>query len=549
MIYRDIQVPIPKKKRIQKKTNYVYEIVERKGSAHAKDKVVCVGVNLDGSNMNPNEKYFDLHEDEQRPVVPLTEPKSFNSSLHIGDYLVFDFIARKEGIYDLLAKYFDKYSEIILAYTYYILGSENSVAQHFKYYLFDNFLGINFIPSESALSQLFNEIIDDESINNFLCGWMNKNLKNNADIIDIDLDSTNFNSSAKNLSLQELGKPKVDENLPQINVAYFLDRTTGLPIYYDVYYGSIVDMAHCQTAITKVHEINKNTKFSFVMDRGYFSSKNLQFIAKNGYFYMCLGKENIKFKSLIERFPVSKISDSRNRIYGNIYGVKLKEKVFENDETESFIYLYYNDGYGLNYVAKLQDEIEKVAKQILYKYDKEGHIRNTYKDRIFIDVDNDNMIVKAEPNYDFINNYKSQLGYFYIVSNEDISINDAIRSYRKRDVIEKSFLMSKSESDLTKKFSQTDTAYKAKTFIGFLCSIFRANLINKLQPYFFEYRSETSQTVIYELNKIVAQKIQDKFLLRYALTKTQKQILSFYKINQSSVLDLIDKMNTILVDC
>ena len=63
MIYTEIELEIPKKKRIQKSTGYVYEILERNNKETGKDKVILVGRLSKNGLLNPNENYFTLHPD------------------------------------------------------------------------------------------------------------------------------------------------------------------------------------------------------------------------------------------------------------------------------------------------------------------------------------------------------------------------------------------------------------------------------------------------------------------------------------------------------
>ena len=134
--------------------------------------------------------------------------------------------------------------------------------------------------------------------------WMNERLQRVANpYVEIDFDSTNYNINSAGIYSAEYGKAKVDEGLPQVNIAYFLERSSGLPIYYDIYYGSIIDMEHCKTAVNKLKELNSATKYSFVMDRGYFSSPNLQYLDSCGYKYLCMGKSTKEFHTMRSVYP------------------------------------------------------------------------------------------------------------------------------------------------------------------------------------------------------------------------------------------------------
>lgn len=545
MIYHNIKVEIPSKKRIQKSTNYVYEILKRKGKDTPKDIVLCVGRAIDDQYMHPNDKYYIQHPNLMRPE-PMEEPGDFSIFIKIGGYLLINEICKQEGLSDVLSTVFGQQSSLIISYITYLLLEQDSRAQHYKYFAFENYMGLNYIPSESTLSNLFNYKIRDTDIALFLQEWLQYRLKRLGDNtrIDIDFDSTNFNNSSNNLKLSEYGNPKVDEHLPQINLAYFIERNTGCPIFYDLYYGSIIDLEHCKTAIKKVKQLAPTANIQFVLDRGYFCQKNIEYIEENGYSYLCMAKRNTVLDDLMKEYTRDKMCIAENRIDDCIYGIKLHHKIFKDSKHKNYLYLFCNEGEVLVPYNMKQTMIENVCKQIIGKKDKKGYIRNTYSKYINIGLEKD-IIISATPNYEYLNNYKKELGYFLIVSNEDLKIEDVYSSYRHRDVVEKAFIMSKTESDLLKKYSQTDNAYSAKTFLGFLTTVIRTSILDKCKSYLFEYRSETTQTILAEINKIIIQKINTEYVLKYSLTKRQKQILAQYFISYKNVDDLVKEINTI----
>lgn len=548
MIFNDIIVPIPAHKRVAKAGNghvkrYVYEVIKRKGPNEPKDVVQCVGVAINDSEMNPNENYFNLHP-EYKEKQPLKDEGVFDSQIHIGSSILLRAAAKKTGLQQVLEDSFSGYNEIIQTLVEYYMLERESAAQLYKYYLRDHYTELNYIPSESTLSTLFREYITREKINKFLKKWMKLRLSYvTTPFVDIDFDSTNFNINSHGIDAAERGKAKVDEGLPQVNVAYFLERSTGIPLYYDVYYGSIIDMEHCKTAVNKIKELNPGTRFSFIMDRGYFSSPNLQYLESCGYNYLCMGKSTKEIHEMISVHPFHVMTKSTNRVFGNIYGVKEKRRVFQESSKEYYVYLYYNVSSLSTDLVQKQDYVEKIAKEILGKRDAGGHIRNTFGKMVDIEVDKQNIITKCTPNYQEIDNYRDECGYFWIVSNEDLSPADAIMSYRHRDAVEKTFSGIKTGADLNKTYSGTDSAFEAKNFLAFLASVLRAEITTSLRPYFVQYSSETTQTVLKEMEKIKAEILSDKYSLRYSLTSKQKQILSFYDLTLADVNDYVSSVN------
>lgn len=550
MFYKDLLVSIPKKKRIRKGSNYVYEILKRKGPKYKKDVVCCVGKAVDEKMMYPNEKYFLIHKEEQHNE-PLGLPSTFNTSLNIGGFLLVRQILHLSRCDVILKTLFSPkdYLAIISFLTYNLL-TQNSASQQYKYFASNNYTGINYILSETYLSKLFNQIIDQQSVNSFIEKWLRLKVDafNKDTIINIDLDSTNYNVSGSNSDLAQRGKPKIDEGLEQINVAYFIERNSGLPIYFDIYFGSINDMSHFKIAVDKVKAIAPDNTFSLILDRGYYSSENLEFIEQNGYKYLCMGKSNKLFSSLVNKYPKNEITKAKTRIAPKLYGVKEKRKLFSNSDLHGYVYLFYNEGSEIDQKNFFQTEIEKAAKRILGKRDSNKAIINTYSKYIDIDLDDDDVIVKATIKYDYLDELSKENGYFYIVSNEDLSLYEVYKNYRSRDIVEKAFKMSKSESDFTKKYSQSDATFISKTLISFLIAIVRASIREMAHPYFVETSNETTQTLLLSANQIKAQKISSSYHMQYELTKEQKQILSYFELDKKDVINLIDEINQLPFD-
>lgn len=554
MFFDDINVPIPERKRITKyeKTHskpYVYEILVRKGKDNPKDVVACVGVVSEDGKMHPNERYFELHPECEALKPEEKETRIFDDQIHLGASAVLRKISDDLGISRTVEESFPGCKELVQTLLEYYMIERDSTSQLYKYYLYDHFTSLNFIPGEKMLSALFRNHLTHENIKKFLEKWMKRKLLNSTEAVEIDFDSTNFNIGSHNIESAERGKAKDDEGLPQINVAYFLDHRTGLPIYYDIYYGSIIDMEHCKTAIAKLKTIKPDIKASFVMDRGYFSESNLSYLENNNYDYLCMGKQTKEFKKLVTLHSAVKISRAVNRIYGTVYGIKERGKVFSESEKEYYKYFFYDTSKASTELPEIQDSLEYISSCLIGKRDKKQYIRNTYGRKIDITVDGNDVITDAVPNYQYIDSIRDTCGFFWIISNMDMTPEEALESYRHRDVIEKTFRNIKTESDFNKVYAESDAAFESKSVMAFMTAAIRAELSMKLKPYFFQYSSETTQTVLKELDKIKAEQIGKKYYMRYPLTSRQKQILSFFELSKNDIQDYINSINeTILLN-
>ncbi len=213
----------------------------------------------------------------------------------------------------------------------------------FNSYGYDHYLGTNYIPN---LTKLFNERITQKkhkNIKTFLSKWLAHCLSlSNSPETEVDFDSSNTNTNSDEIEVTERGKAKVDEKLPQVNFSHLIDRNTGMSMHFDIFYGSIVDMEHCKNYVQKVKTINKDAKFMFCMDRGYFINLFLSSIY-NEYNFCAMGKDGEKFNSFISQYLETIIKKSKNRVYGSIYGVHFIDIPFKDWKKEPLHnYLYYN---------------------------------------------------------------------------------------------------------------------------------------------------------------------------------------------------------------
>ena len=115
------------------------------------------------------------------------------------------------------------------------------------------------------------------------------------------------------------GKAKTDEGLPQVNFSYLVDRNTGIPMHFDIFYGSIVDMEHCKNYIRKIEAINKDARFCLCMDRGYYTKPFLESIYGK-YNFCVMGKDGAMMDQFVSAYP--KVSSRNPKQQGLWLGIR-----------------------------------------------------------------------------------------------------------------------------------------------------------------------------------------------------------------------------------
>ena len=79
-------------------------------------------------------------------------------------------------------------------------------------------------------------------------------------------------------------------------------------------------------------------------NRGYFSKKNLEYIAQNGYDFVIMAKSSSKFIRKSIKNVIGTFENDRNNliIKYNVYGKTYREDVFE-DENKRYVHIYFNE--------------------------------------------------------------------------------------------------------------------------------------------------------------------------------------------------------------
>ena len=81
--------------------------------------------------------------------------------------------------------------------------------------------------------------------------------------------------------MADYGHPKVDEGLPQYNLAYAVNQKDSTPLFYELYDGSVIDNTELEIMLEEAKEYG-HEKLGVLMDRGYISGKEYKGIENKG---------------------------------------------------------------------------------------------------------------------------------------------------------------------------------------------------------------------------------------------------------------------------
>lgn len=407
------------------------------------------------------------------------------------------------------------------------------------------------IYSDSTVSRFLSSI-SQEQILGFLDDW-NKG-RNRKQRIYISYDSTNKNCEAGDINLIEYGKPKDDKGFPIFNVSIAFDTTNRVPLLYEEYPGSIVDVYQFTFLVDKITDYGyKNA--GFILDRGYFSKDNIQYMDKNGYPFIMMVKG---CKALVS----SIILENRNtfetdrscsiRAY-RAYGKTVKSRLYEDDTKDRFFHIFFNASRQVAEREKLEVQIDKYKAFLDKQIGTTINLGKTYQKYFMLHYNKDKELVGYSERSDVIQRELELSGYFCIITSEKMTAADALILYKGRDISEKLFRTDKSFIGSKSMRVQSAEALSAKIFAEFVALIVRNRIYNLLKETMVRIEKSnnylTVPAALRELEKIeMVRRTDGKYRLDHAVTKKQKTILSSFGMDENSIMTEAAEISRMLAD-
>lgn len=529
-MYEPVDIPSDKKIKYKSVNNKVYVYVVE-GSKRIKGK----------KNPRPIEKIIGRYLKEENKLIPNSNYfMIFNKSLHIriddcihfGANYVFKFIADRLNLTKYLQEVFPLNYREILAISNYML-TQGNVMSYIENWCSEEYTCGNVAVTSQTSSTIFESITNTSKLK-FFEKWAEDKLENDYTAYDI----TSVSSYSKNIDYIEYGYNRDKENLPQLNIGLYYTENTRLPIYYNVYSGSINDKTELPVMLRNTELLNIK-KLMCVMDNGFFKTTNITSRYENIEldYIIAVSKSLKEAKKILDKYPGNIMINSNNRIsYGDLFAAK---------ESEAFngklnLYVYYNQNKAtvendnlFNKVKRLENELKSLKKvpKNIKRYDKYIEIKR-----------NDDNTFAYIRRHDVINNEMKYNGYTIIACTKDLDAETVLEKYRTKDVVEKAFCDLKNVLEMDRLLTQNTETTDGKIFISFIGLIIRSEFMNIISTY-IKARNKTFKDIILTLNKIKLFIKDNKFYNMSALTKEQKDILKCFGISEKNVNEYIELLN------
>ena len=549
-MYLDFLVKIPfvqgkitrRKKKDAVYVEYEYDRIYDPVRQYTFPKRVTIGKlsETDPELMQPNQNFLKYFPDAELPETKNRTSRS--SCLRVGAYFVLRKIIEEYNLVELLGGYFEQRDlGLFLDLAVYSIIAENNAAQYYPDYTFNHPLFTNGMKqySDSTVSDFLNSVTDDQSTG-FLNSW--NETRNHREKIYISYDSTNKNCQAGDIEMVEFGQPKVDVGQPVFNYAVAYDTHNQEPLFYEKYPGSLNDISQLQFMLDKAFGYGYK-KIGFILDRGYFSCENIQYMDKCGYSFVIMVKGMASLvNELVLEHKGTFESKRVNNIYEyGVYGKTVKHRLYAGDKNERYFHLYHSISKESAERAGIENRLNQMTLYLKKYQNKVKEFGPGFEKYFNLHYDEKTQaFVLPEERCSVVERELDLAGYFCIITSEKMSAKEAIELYKSRDTSEKLFRGDKSYLGNKSIRVYSEESARAKIFVEFVAMILRCKMYTKLKEEMKKLEKKpnymTVPAALKELEKIeMVRQLDNVYRLDHAVTANQKTILNAFGLDANHI--------------
>ena len=443
-----------------------------------------------------------------------------------GDILLFESLIDELNIREILSKHLNKddlksVEAIVLNRAIYPLALKHIKSWYEGTYLYQKDKSVRL--SSQRLSRLLSKI-GESSIPDYLSKRLIEDLGSKRSLL---YDITSLSSYSKKIGLLEYGYNRDGDNLPQVNLSLVVDRESGIPIMYDLYPGSIVDVSTLMNTIKRLESYGIEDSL-VVLDRGFFSKGNLSELVNSKLSFIIPASFTLKEIKRTLNSVQKQFEDLNNLKKYNGDPIFVVSKIFQIEDNRLSCYCYYSPKrekeeqeifYRRLYdIKETMESLNLHANQERFK-ELAGHYYKYFDIQSF----SDGITVKIKRNA--VAQRVNRMGRFMIVYRGELTWEDCLRMYRSKDLVEKGFEIIKNDLELNTPGVSRESTLRGLLFICFLGLILRMRLLKKLQNTGLHKRYSLTALIL-ELSKIKKVELSNHEMITTNITKKQKEIIN-----------------------
>ncbi len=422
-------------------------------------------------------------------------------------------IANTEGFISALFTLFgEKLANQILSLSFYVLATMNEALDDFCYFDVskEHPYGSDITSSESSAILAS---IKSEHVYEFFKAIRNSDPSRSNEYCFCAFDGTAFSSYSNDLSEVEMSKGKQDHNLKQFAITAVYSSTEKRCVYYRVYRGNIPDI----NTINNFVDVAKAMGYNFrriALDRDYCSWNNLYRLYYECSYdvIMCLKANMLVYKETLK--SVRRTFEDDCTLYlsnHNVYGKTVSQEITLTDSEDKkhkkmvFVHVYYNRMKAADQEPKLFGEIEdSITKLTNLVQKKKLSVSNAHK-RLFTCKQKSLIAVRMTENgtcvfemdSNAVDEARGKLGYFMLLSTENLTAGQVLDIYMTKDGVERVFYNAKNDIGFDYPAEKSDATLEGKIFIIMLAGMISTHIRNAMRA----HREELTRKMTY--NKLL----------------------------------------------
>jgi len=450
---------------------YIYESTSYwdKELKQPRNKQVCIG-KLDANGEFVLSKRLRKETNEQTRQIVDKESTFVASAQIVGPAMILDKVEEDLGLVTILKSCFpDTYKQIITMAQYLVIdgGALTHCAAWCK----------SHAPTmaDSLTSQRISEIlpsINTDKKQTFLNKWIKKTVENDYLCYDI----TSVSSYSQINEYIKYGYNRDDENLPQLNLSVLFGQNQELPVYYDRYPGNITDVKTLHNLLKTFKALDIKT-LSYVLDKGFYSKNNVDdLLARKDKFLLAVPINNKWLKRAIDDiYETIHGPEGYRQLDDEVLYVDTRLYPWGDKRYRCYLHLYYN-------AKSRADAVDQFNKDLVaYRQELESGKRNSKHEAAYEEF----FIIKATPKRGVKVTYNSEAvskhisrytGFQALLSNSIKDPVKALRVYRDKDVVEKSFDDLKNQLDMKRLRMHSSQTTDGRLFVQFIALIYMSAL-------------------------------------------------------------------------
>ncbi len=476
-------------------------------------------------------RYLGKKDAKTGTIIPPHHGKGVRRAKDYGNLYLLQQVADRTGLPRLLQQVFGEDAVTLLALAVF------EVAEAAPLYLFSSWVETTFLEAVKPLSSseltTFTQRLGrmDEARDAFFRTW----IAHNHPIRSMVFDITSLSSYSTLLNAVEWGYNRDHEPLPQVNLGMVYAEELQVPLYYQVYPGSIRDVSTLANLV-RYCDAFALTPDLFVMDRGLYSADNLAALAQQSLkFLLPLPRGVGLFAELLaQQYHALTALPNSFLFQGELLGHVQTTIPFHRQPLYAHIYCDPSRHYAQaqRFLTPLWQAEATLAGQTFPSAQQARHAitKNAPGADAFFrfPVTGDHVTIVRDAHA--LTQHVAPMGITIFVTNQaSLSRGPILQVYRQKDGVEKAFEILKHELDGRRLRGHSPDAITGRLFLKFLSLIVYSALTKTMREQHV-FRELSVRELLFELKKIRIVELYDGSHVLTEISKRQRRIFKAFNI-------------------